>query len=77
MTNEELVKENMIAVTRRLDELGASLLPLLDVGFDPDAYFTPLEISLHHLFKSLGYDFRELHKIGYAEYCAEQQERSE
>ena len=65
MTNDSLY-ELLITLEMKFQHLGANLVDFLNVGFDPDAYYTPCEIAMYDVYEKLGYDchdiLREAHR---------------
>lgn len=59
------LKQKLVELDCWLDLLGASLVPYLDEGFDPDRYFTPLEISVRDVVEGLGYDYSTIRHKAY------------
>lgn len=55
--------ELLIEADNRLTDLGLDLMHKWDkmtgdsCGWDPDAYYTPLENSLHHIAELFGFDY--------------------
>jgi len=61
----ERIKEKIIMLDMRLQELGAYLTRFLDAGFDPDAYYTPVERSLAKLCDEVGMDYHDVNEKAY------------
>jgi hypothetical protein len=45
--------------------LGVELLPLAGEGFDPDRYYTPLEMRIHWLCKLMDIDYKKVREEAY------------
>ena len=53
------IRELLIEADDRLTALALDLDRRMPEGWDPDAYFTPLENTLHRIAKAVGYDYPE------------------
>ena len=54
------IRSLLIVLDARLDILAGSLVDFLDMGFDPDADFTPCESALVELVEALGFDYADI-----------------
>lgn len=52
------VHDDLVRIDAYHTLLGASLVEFLDMGFDPDAVYTPLEHEIKNLACDLGLDWR-------------------
>lgn len=57
--------ELLIALEMKFQRLGACLVDFLELGFDPDAYYTPCENAAYRVYESLGYDFQDIAREAY------------
>ena len=61
--SKQRMRELLIQADDRLTDLGLDLMDRWErltgdcIGWDPDAYYTPLEIALHHIAEALGFDY--------------------
>ena len=53
------IRELLIEADDRLTALALDLDRRMPEGWDPDAYFTPLENTLHRIAEAAGYDYPE------------------
>lgn len=49
------IYELLVIMEMRYQYLGANLVDFLDVGFDPDAYYTPCENAMYRVYEHLGF----------------------
>lgn len=54
------IRSLLIVLDARFDILAGSLVDFLDMGFDPDATFTPCESALVELVEALGFDYADI-----------------
>jgi hypothetical protein len=54
------IRSLLIELDARFDILAGSLVDFLDMGFDPDAVFTPCESVLVELVEALGFDYADI-----------------
>lgn len=63
---DDTIYELLVALEMKFQRLGANLVDFLNVGFDPDAYYTPCEIAMYDVYEHLGFDrhdiLREAHR---------------
>lgn len=61
MTDDPMIRrvhDDLVRIDAYHTLLGASLVEFLDMGFDPDAVYTPLECEIRNLAADLGFDWR-------------------
>ncbi len=61
----DALRERLVQFDIAFDRLGASLVDFLDLGFDPDAYFTPCESVFQDLVEDLGFEYRAIREEAY------------
>lgn len=49
------IRELLVELDMRMQELAVNLNQFLNLGFDPDAYYTPCENATYRIFEALGY----------------------
>ena len=59
LLNRDDIRELLIEADHRLTVLASDLDRRMPEGWDPDAYFTPLENTLHSIAEAAGYDYPE------------------
>ncbi|MBR2697742.1 MAG: hypothetical protein IKE76_04050 [Clostridia bacterium] len=59
LLNRYDMRELLIDADHRLTALALDLDRRMPEGWDPDAYFTPLENTLHKIAEAAGYDYPE------------------
>lgn len=59
LLNRDDIRELLIEADDRLTALALDLDRRMPEGWDPDAYFTPLENTLHRIAEAAGYDYPE------------------
>ena len=57
---DDTMYELLIALEMKYQKLGAYLVDFLEVGFDPDAYYTPCENAMYRVYETLGYDRHDI-----------------
>ena len=64
MTDDSLY-ELLVALEMKFQLLGANLVDFLNVGFDPDSYYTPCEIAMYDVYEYLGFDHHDIVREAY------------
>lgn len=59
------IYELLVIMEMKYQQLGANLVYFMDVGFDPDAYYTPCENAMYRVYEHLGYDRHEIVREAY------------
>lgn len=57
---DDTMYELLIALEMKYQKLGAYLVDFMEVGFDPDACYTPCEIAIYHVYEHLGFDRHDI-----------------
>ena len=57
---DDTMYELLIAMEMKYQRLGAYLVDFLDLGFDPDTYYTPCENAMYRVYEHLGYDRHDI-----------------
>lgn len=55
----------LVEMEMRYQILGASLLDLLNKGFDPDMHYTPCENTMYRLYEAMGFTRDEIVEDAY------------
>lgn len=64
MTDDPLY-DLLVTLEMKYQRLGAYIVDFLDIGFDPDAYYTPCENMMYRVYEYLGYDYHDIAREAY------------
>lgn len=73
MTDNTLC-ELLIALEMKYQRLGAYLVDFMDLGFDPDAYYTPCENAMYRVYEYFGYNRHDIAREAYRRLTEEAEE---
>ena len=62
---DDTIYELLVTLEMKFQHLGANLVDFLNVGFDPDAYYTPCEIAMYDIYEHLGFDHHDIVREAY------------
>lgn len=62
---DDAMYELLVTMEMKYQRLGAYLVDFLDLGFDPDVYYTPCENAMYRVYEKLGYDRHEIGREAY------------
>ena len=71
---DDTIYELLVALEMKFQHLGANLVDFLNIGFDPDAYYTPCEIAMYDVYEHLGFDRQEIVREAYRRLTEEMRE---
>lgn len=62
---DDTIYELLIDMEMKCQKLGAYIVDFLEVGFDPDAYYTPCENAMYRVYEHFGYDCQDIAREAY------------
>lgn len=62
---DDRIYELLVTMEMKYQRLGAYIVDFLDIGFDPDAYYTPCENAMYRVYEALGYDRHDIVREAY------------
>jgi hypothetical protein len=71
---DDTIYELLVAMEMKYQRLGANLVDFLDLGFDPDTYYTPCENAMYCVYEHLGYDRHDIAREAYRRLTEEAEE---
>lgn len=62
---DDTIYELLVTMEMKYQRLGAYIVDFMDLGFDPDAVYTPCENAMYRVYEHLGYDYQDIAREAY------------